>query len=261
MADTLTARRLKEIAALHQKKYRERRGEVLVEGVRAVEAAVEAGAPLVEVLVTASARAEARVAALLARVEVPVYEVAGRDLERLSDVRTSQGVLAVVRAAWLPEHALTTGTALVVLDGVQDPGNVGTILRTAAWFGADAVLVGPGTADVYNPKTVRATMGGLWDLGIARTDDLPGVLERLRASGWHLYGADLEGEPARRWQPARPAALVLGSEAHGLSPAVRAVLHARVSIRGRTSGRRRGVESLNVATAAGILLHAWLGSA
>lgn len=259
MADRLTARRLKEIAALTQKKYRERQGELLVEGVRSVEAAVEAGAPLVELLVTEAARSDERIAALLDRAAVPIHEVAERDLDRVSDVRTSQGVLAVVRTAWLPEQALATRAALVALDGVQDPGNVGTILRTAAWFGVGALLAGPGTADLYHPKVVRATMGGLWDLGVARTDDLAGTLRRLRAAGWHLYGADLDGEPARRWVPQAPAALVLGSEAHGIAPDVDALLDARVSIAGRARGRPGGVESLNVAIAAGILLHAWLG--
>ena len=254
----LSHRRRKEIAGLGRKKHREALGQMLVEGVRSVEAAVAAGAPLVEIVVTAAAREDARVQAVLAGAGVPVLEASARDLEQLSDVQTSQGVVAVARIERLPEDRLGACTAVLALDGVQDPGNVGTLLRTAAWFGADAVVAGAGTADLFGPKVVRAAMGGLWDVGLAQADDLAGVLAGLRARGHAVYGADLGGTPVRRWQPARPSVLVLGSEAHGLSRAVRAGLDARVAIGGAEG--RVGTESLNVAVAGGILIHAWLGA-
>ena len=253
----LTNRRRKEIAALGQKKARERLGQTLVEGVRSVEAAVAAGAPLVEILVTEETQQAPRVAALLAAAKVPVHVVPARAMDRLSDVQTSQGLLAVAETVYLPDEKLTTAPTILALDGVQDPGNVGTIVRTAAWFGAEAVLAGPGTADLYHPKTVRAAMGGLWDLALARTSDLAATLSDLRTAGHTLYGADLDGTAARRWVPRRPSVLVLGSEAHGISPAVDVLLGERVAIRGAAT--RAGAESLNVAVAGGILLHAWLG--
>ena len=255
----MTNRRLKEIASLAHRKYRVRMGEFCVEGVRSVAAALEAGAPLVEVLVAEEAYAEARVQAMLAGATVPVHVRPTRDLARLSDVKTSQGVLAVARTALVPEASLHTHITVLVLDGVQDPGNVGTSLRSAAWFGADAVLASDQTADFFNPKSVRAAMGGLWDLRLARTDDLPAALTGLRQSGFALYGAALDGVDARTFAPCRPSVLVLGSEAHGLTPAVGALLDAQLTIAG--APMRRGVESLNVAVAAGILLHAWLGGA
>ncbi len=257
MEQPLTHRRRKEIASLAQKKYRERLGAFLVEGVRSVEAAVEAGAPLLEVLVSESAQEEARVQALLARTGAPVHVLPERDLVRLSDVQTSQGVLAVARLSTASLDTLKTKERLLILDGVQDPGNVGTILRTAAWFGADALLAGPGTADLFAPKVVRAAMGGLWDLPLARTDDLSSFLADLKASGFTLYGADLGGTPVQEWRPRRPSALLLGSEAHGLSPAAQARLDERIVLPG--TPHRTGAESLNVAVAAGILLYAWLG--
>jgi TrmH family RNA methyltransferase len=187
-----------------------------------------------------------------------VHVVAARDLDRIADTSTTQGLLAVARTERVEPGALTG--AIVALDRVQDPGNVGAILRTAAWFGADAVLAGPGTADPFGPKAVRAAMGGLWDLKIASTDDLATDLEKLRARGLAVYGADLDGEPARLWTPARDAVLVLGSEAHGLSDEVVALLDARVRIAAPSpTGAVRGVESLNVSVAAGVLLHRWLG--
>jgi TrmH family RNA methyltransferase len=237
--------------------------------VRSVEAALQAGAPLVEVLAGMEADADPRVAALLAAAAasgVPVYLAPAHDLARVSDAQTAQGVVAVARTVVADldaePAALAGATAVLVLDGVQDPGNAGTVVRTAAWFGAGAVLAGPGTADLEGPKAVRAAMGGLWDLRLARTADLARALDALRAAGLALYGADLAGAPAAGWRPAGPAALVLGSEAHGLSEAARARLDGAVRIDAPRAGggRARGVESLNVSVAAGVLLHRWLGS-
>ena len=257
MPHRLTARRRKEIAALAHKKYRTRLGQLLVEGLRSIEAAVTAEAPLVEVIVTEAAAGDARVQELLERVEVPVYVLSEAEIGALSDVQTSQGLLAVARTQLLPEAELATLRSILVLDGVQDPGNVGTMIRTAAWFGADALLAGPGTADLFNPKVVRAAMGGLWDLHLVRTADLAATLKRLHADGFALCGADLQGRPARQWTPSSPSVLVLGSEAHGLTPAVHRLLDERVVVTG--AAETKGAESLNVAVAAGILVYQWLG--
>ncbi len=241
-----------------RKRHRDRTGQFLVEGVRSVESAVAAGAPLVEILVTEEARHTPRVSALLDQTGATLYLVGADDLARVADTEAAQGVLAVAEARRADPEGLAA--PVVALDGVQDPGNVGAVVRTAAWFGAASVLAGPGTADPLGPKAVRAAMGGLWDVALAATADLPATLDALRARGLPLLGADLDGEPVRRWQPPRAAVLVLGSEAHGLSPEVRGRLDGRVRIgRGEGAGEGPGVESLNVAVAAGVLLHRWLG--
>ena len=253
----LTRRRRQEIASLARKKHRERLGQVLVEGVRSVEAATDASAALVEIVVDEAVQNEPRIQALLGRADAPVQLVNGSEMAALSDVQASQGVLAVARIHRTSEAELAACASVLAFDGVQDPGNVGTVLRTAAWFGTEAVLAGPGTADFFSPKVVRAAMGGLWDVRLAQTSDLADALRQLQQNGFHLYGADLEGTPARTWQPQAPSVLVLGSEAHGLSSDVRNLLEERVAIQGAKG--RRGAESLNVAVAAGILINRWLG--
>lgn len=255
----LTRRRLKDLATLHRKRHRDRLGQCLVEGVRSVESAVAAGAPLVELLVTHEAAEDARVAALIARAEVPVHTVAAADLDRIADTTTTQGIAAVARTAW--SSIDEARGPVLALDGVQDPGNVGAILRSAAWFGVGSVVVGPGTADPFGPKAVRAAMGGLWDLDLIASGDLDADLRALKSRGLPVFGADLAGEAARDWSPPREAVLVLGSEAHGLSDATRDLLDGRVRIGAqRDAEGARGVESLNVAVATGVLLHRWLGS-
>ena len=245
--------RLPDVARLSRHRERDARGLFLVEGVRSVEAAVEAGATLAEVLVTAEAAATPRVDVLLRRAACPVREVAARELAKVSEVETAQGVVAL--AGIPPSPDLRTARRVLALDGLQDPGNVGTLVRTAAWFGLDAVVAGPGTADFFSPKVVRSAMGGLWDVGLARTDDLAATLGTLKQQGRSLYGAALDGVAANAWRPEGPGVLVLGSEAHGLSSAAAALLDVAVSIPGATG--RRGTESLNVAVAGGVLLYAW----
>ncbi len=250
----VSRQRLKDLASLTRRKGRGALGQFLVEGMRSVEAAVDAGAPLIELLVSHEGTADPRVAALMERAGSPVHVVAAHELERVGDAQTSQGVVAVATSVVADALPDAPG-AVLVLDGVQDPGNVGTLVRTAAWFGVGTVLADQHTADFESPKTVRAAMGGLWDLRLVRVADLGAALDALAGGGVALWGADLGGTPLAEWHGRAAAALVVGSEAHGLSDSVRQRLTGRVSI----PGGGAGVESLNVAIAAGILMHAWRG--
>lgn len=252
----LSKKRQKEIASLRLKKYRDRAQQFVVEGIRSVASAIEAQAPILEVVCTEAALQRSEASRLVSSGTLPTFFVAERDFARLSDVQASQGVLAVVEQQWEPLESLRKRQSVLVLDGVQDPGNVGTLLRTAAWFGIEAVVAGPGTADVYNPKVVRSAMGGLWDVRLAKADDLVQTLRTLQGDGWQVYGADLRGTALRHWQPQAPSVLVMGSEAHGLHTMVRDLLSEAITIPGNPS--RQGAESLNVAVAGGILMERWV---
>jgi TrmH family RNA methyltransferase len=261
MPDPLSNRRRKAIAALTRRRGRRRHDQTLIEGRRALDAALRAGAPLVDCVVTPEALDDPEVQGLLDRLSVPVYTTDADTMDQLTDVATPQGLVAVVERRLLAPDALLDALApdatLLLLDGVQDPGNVGTLLRTGAWFGADAVGAGPGTAGLYGPKVMRAAAGGHWALTLTRLEAPGDLLDALRRAGWGLYGADLQGVRADAWTPNRPSVLVLGSEAHGLSPAVLDRLDTPVSIPG--APHRPAAESLNVAVAGGILVYEWLG--
>ena len=170
------------------------------------------------------------------------------------DTKTPQGAAAVVRMREQP----LTGRRLAVLDGVQDPGNVGTILRTADAAGLDGALLSADCADPYSPKVLRATMGSVFHLPFRVTDDLPGELARLREErGIPVLSGQLDGTPFDAFRPG-PAgfALVIGSEGNGVSPAVRALADRRLCLpmRGRA-------ESLNAAVAAGIMMYSLMREA
>ena len=249
----VSRRRLKEIRSLARRKYRAQHGEMLVEGWRSVQAAVTAGAPIREILIASDVETAAQ--HWLRDGGHEVHLIDRSELERISDVEASQGIVAVVGMAPAKTEALDAMQRVVVLDGVQDPGNAGTIIRSAAWFGVEAIVTAPGAVDVYNPKVVRAAMGGLWDVEHAAVDDLPDELDRLRERGFAVYAADLDGVQIDEWVPRTPSVVILGSEAHGISEELARQVDERIVIPGRP--RRRGTESLNVAVAAGILLHEW----
>lgn len=254
----LTERRRKDIATLARRRGRDTLGQFVVEGRRSVAAAIDAGAPLVDLVLAETALHDADVRSLADRAGVPAWRAPDRVVERLSDVTTSQGVLAVSALRRVPEGALEAADRILLLDGIQDPGNVGTILRSAAWFGVGHVVIGPGTADPYAPKVVRATMGALWDVTVVESPDLAALAARLRAAGRDVWAADLDGIPLGGWAPPHRSAVVLGSEAHGPAPAVRAACSGAVTI--PASGAVRGTESLNVAAAAAVLLARWTGT-
>ncbi len=253
---------LKNLASLRRRKGRREHGLFLVEGLRSVRAAVEAGAQLTEILIEHEHSGDVQLRAALETADVPIHVVARKELARLSDVQHGQGVMAVAHSLVVEApRGLDGAQTVLALDRVQDPGNVGALVRTAAWFGVEVVLAGSGTADFESPKVVRSSMGGLWDLRLVQADDLAAALENLAQNGMVITGADLGAQPAAEWKAGRKGVLVLGSEAHGISDDVRAHLDHRVSLPPKRRAEGRGVESLNVVVAGGILMEQWLVNA
>ncbi len=240
---------------LLRRKARERNGLFVAEGIRTVEALLASPltvrAALTCDLIDRTPRGSVLAAALLGR-DVEVLRVSEREFLSASDTENPQGVLAIAEqpAATLESLKLSTGDRLLVLDGVQDPGNVGTLLRTAAALGVRATLVLPGTADVWNAKVVRSAVGMQFThVTVSCTE--PALLGFLKSRGVALWGAAAEGQPLGATRAPDKLALMVGNEGAGLRPDLRAACDALVSI-----PMAPGAESLNVAVAAGILLYA-----
>lgn len=258
----LSQKRRRDITLLGRRKGRLQQRAYLIEGIRLVESAVHSGVVLREILVTYEAADHPRVMPLLGMSAVPVTHVDARWMRSVSDLETGQGLLAVAELPDERRELPSDFRRALLLDGIQDPGNVGTLIRTAAWFGVDVLVAGPGTADLFSPKVVRATMGGLWDLTPVQTDDLAVLLGGCRDQGYVVYGGALDGEPVHTWEPATPSVFVLGSEAHGISEQVSSYVDRRIFIPragSRAKSGMAGVESLNVAAAGAVLLHRWTG--
>ena len=240
---------------LARRRGRERRGLALAEGVRLVEEALAAGIPVrgaaVSPALEGTSRGSALKTALVGR-GVPLREVTAAELEALADTEQPQGIVAVIepRGGVLDEIPTPAGAVVLVLDAVQDPGNVGTMLRTALALGAAGAVALKGTAELTNPKVLRGSMGAAFRLPVAAAE-VAEFLAWARRREMEVVVAAADGGPLERWRrgPA-PIALVVGNEGAGVSPALAAAAARRVAIPLAST-----VESLNVAVAAGILLY------
>lgn len=242
---------VKAVAELKQKKYRQQQGLFLAEGLRTVEEAVRYGA-VQSIFYTAIE--DDRTRAVLeeaAAKQIKLVCVSDKVLKKITDTETPQGIIAVceMRSKRLDDF-LASGKMLLVLDRVTDPGNIGTMLRTADAAGVGGLLLLQGCADIYAPKTVRASMGSLFHLPVLSGLSEELLVQAARKAGYellvtcldgadNLYKADLKGR----------LAFVMGNEANGVSPALLAAADKRVFI--PMQGR---AESLNVAMAAGIVM-------
>ena len=223
---------------------------------RLVEEALAAGVPIVGAAVGPALEATDRGRALkaaLGQAGVPLEEVDDQTLDELADTDHPQGLVAVIEPkGWtfadLPTYHAPRTTYLV-LDGVQDPGNVGTILRSALALGATGVVALPGTAELHNPKVLRGSMGAAFKLpNFHATDaELLAWVDKSKATLWTtaMDGADIR---AAKW-PAGPVALLLGNEGAGVRAELAARARSTIAI-----PIAAGAESLNVAAAAAILL-------
>lgn len=238
--------RVKYVRSLARRRVRQREGRFVVEGTRLVEEVVRAGSTPALVLYTeawATMPSNQPLLAALARAGEGAWEVTDAVLAACADTETPQGVLAVVPVVDLaPQPGL-----ILILDQVRDPGNLGTVLRSAEAAGVGQVLLAPGTVDAYNPKVVRAAMGAHFRLSVISLD-WPDIGARL--AGRAVWLADATGEIAYDhvdW--IEPSALIVGGEAAGAGEEAAALATGRVCI-----PMAGGAESLNAAMAATVIL-------
>lgn len=244
--------RIKALRALKERKFRRQEGLLLAEGDHLVGEAIQSGQDVRSLVISREKVADYGGYLRWAQAQdVEVLLCPPRILQSLGDARSSQGVLAAVawrEAAWpdFPDTALA-----LALDGVQDPGNVGALIRTADAVGAACVLLGPGCADPTGPKAVRASMGSLFHLPLVDCPDLQDALRALVGQGWAVLSGDLAGENflTRRVVQTRQV-LLIGNEGGGVSQDVsEAATHRlRLPMAGQA-------ESFNAGISAGIMLY------
>lgn len=246
--ELLSQSKSKLFASLLHKKYRYKHGLFLAEGIKCVrESSISEISAIAFIAKTGFSGELTNIPADL------VYEATEEQFQKLTDQANPEGILAIL--PFDPPQSLTdvfeAGPA-ILLDGLQDPGNVGAILRVADWFGIQNIIIGPGTVDPWHPKVVRASMGSLFRMNIQEISDLEAW---TLANADQLVIADLHGEVLGASRPKAADILVIGNEARGVSEIFRS-----------TSGIRKlripggdNTESLNAAVATGIMVWEWLG--
>jgi RNA methyltransferase, TrmH family len=248
---------VKAARLLHTKKHRTEARCFLVEGPTLLNAALDAGVKPTEVFVARAPSPASDAAARRAEAAgAAAHEVDARTLESLAQTRTPQGVIAKVPFLDEPLEALARRlpaagpVTLLVLDDLDDPGNAGTLVRSAEAFGAAAVCFGPHSVEPYNDKLVRASMGALFRIPIARYRDWPQLQAALAGVSIRIVGAAAQAPDIRSMDLGERVALVLGNERQGIEALPARALDQVVGVPQQPAG-----DSLNVAIAGSILLY------
>ncbi|MBO4489467.1 MAG: RNA methyltransferase [Bacteroidales bacterium] len=248
----ISKQRISDIRKLHQKKYRDAEGLFIVEGRKSVEMLLSSAFVVEEILTTEDFLAH--YPDLLSRRAVTVGSPA--DLERISVMSTPPEVLAIARQKRPTPPAPAGNQPLLILDRISDPGNLGTIIRTADWFHIPHIICSPDSVEFYNPKTIQATMGSFCFVEVSYLPLVPFLQEASRTH--RVLGTFMDGQPLATFAPQSGDILVIGNEANGITPEVAAHVTDRVSIP-KVDPARPSAESLNAAIAAGITMNQLFG--
>lgn len=180
------------------------------------------------------------------RTDIPITHISENELKKISFLKTPKDSVAVCHLA--DDERLEDKNIQLVLDGIQDPGNLGTIIRLADWFGIEQVICSEDTVDFYNPKVIQATMGSFTRVNVVYTD----LVEYLSTTQNVNIGTDMEGENIYTFEKPEKINLILGNEGNGMRPETETLLQKSISI--PRFGKSQSTESLNVSMAAGIIL-------
>ena len=247
----LSNKQIKYFKSLHTKKFRLENKQFIIEGHRIIKQALKANVKFDGVWCTEEyANKNNELIFSLSKANTVYKKTTEKSLSQVCDSENNQGIIALLT---LPDNNTfnVKSSSILILDNISDPGNMGTILRSAEWFGIKNIILSSDCVDPYNSKVVRSAMGAHFYLNqIHQSDDLQKQILKLKDQGLKIIGAELNGTSINKYTPTNKWALILGSEAHGISSQIKPLLDTSVTI--PSSGN---IESLNVAIAAGIILN------
>lgn len=247
---------LTNLSKLKIKKYRDLEQRFIIEGKKLVLEALNSDWQIEYLLIRDNSETDSQIKnqILIAnKKEIPCFLVKTKEFEKLCDTVTSQGIMAVIKKKSIKSNHIGNkniqSSVIVVLDRISDPGNLGTILRICDWFAVDAVLISKESADLYNPKVLRASMGSIFHLTIIDNLELMSVINNLRNNGYKIYSTTLDGISLEKTIFHNKTLIIFGSEADGISGELIQASDEKITI-----PRYGKAESLNVASACAIIL-------
>jgi RNA methyltransferase, TrmH family len=238
----LSKNEINKVRKLHQRKYRTDEHKFLAEGTKIVGEMLLSGWSYDVIYYVDGVKMPVDMDVS----DSKVIEIGHRDMDRISTQSTAPGILAIISMP-AQKPFVYRGPLVLVLNGISDPGNMGTIIRTADWFGVTELICTAGCVESFSPKVVHASMGSVFRVNINYMEENQ-IMESLE--GVHILAAAADGDALSTISMDGKTALVIGSESHGISDEIKSLAHDTVSIPGAGSG----VESLNAAVACGILL-------
>ena len=246
---------IKHIKKLKEKKYRQQYGEYVVEGLKLIKEAINENAKISKIIICESEDNTEMIENHL-RYEIARFDcvlVPHNIFKTLSDVETPQGIMAIIEKSHASKKIDFNTDIIVALDDVQDPGNLGTILRTIDSIGLKQVLVSKNTVDCYNSKVIRSTMGAIFRVNVIECDDLCNTLTLTKNNGFKIMVTSLKAKKSIYDVKYQKKVIVVGNEANGVSESVIKIADEKliIPLRGKT-------ESLNVAVATGVILYEYV---
>lgn len=244
---------VKHIKQLKQKKFRKEFGEFLVEGFKGVEEALDSDFEVVLVIIEGNKRDEPEMKDIIKKAEKNDVQVEFCGRGDVGDIKTTDtfpGLMAVISQKQVTPEDITDGKYIICLDGIKDPGNLGTIIRTADWFGIKNILLSEDCVDPYNEKVVRSTMGSIFHMNIFESAGLEHTLKTFKEKHeYKICSLVMKGEDLNKLKATNKTIFVLGAESHGVRKEVEKMSNKNYTISGQGDA-----ESLNVAVAGGILM-------
>lgn len=243
---------IKLVRSLHQKKYREQENLFIAEGVKIVNEILTSYPSIITLLFFTSEN-KSYIRPGIIPETVKAIELGSDDFRKISVLKNPQGILAVLQKPSVHFPLLSNaGDLILILDNIRDPGNLGTIIRLADWFGIGNIFCSEDTVDCFNPKVVQATMGAILRVHVFYTG-LKKLLTDLAQTKFTIYGSFLKGENIYTKKLQLPAAVILGNEAHGISGELLPSIDENILIPNFSFSANR-TESLNVSLAASIII-------
>ncbi len=247
---TVSKNKLKKISFLKTKKGRREEGKFIAEGLRLVKEGLESNYKCETILVTKEfVNKQPEFTDVIEILTEKVSLIEEKDFGKITDTKNPQGIAAIFHIRENIGEIKLKDKLIIALENITDPGNLGTILRNCAWFGIDEVLISNNSADVYNPKVLRASMGAIFHLNIFRSKKFYDVLEHSKNKGYKLFYADLIGENIFDFTPPEKMIIAFSNEAFGPSTELKAISENSLTI--PKAGR---IESLNVASASAVIM-------
>lgn len=247
---------IKNIKKLKEKKYRDLNNEYIIEGIKIIQEAIQENAKIKRIIICDDCEKNSNISQEM-MYEIAKYEciyVTNKIFTSLTDVKNPQGIMAIVEKNNVKEEEIDYNQDIIVaLDDLQDPGNLGTILRTVDSIGINQILVSKGTADSYNPKVVRSTMGAIFRVKIIECEDLEKTLKEIKKHKFEILVTSLQTENSIYDIKYNKKVIVIGNEANGVEEKIQNMADVKVKIPmlGKT-------ESLNASVATGIILYEYV---
>ena len=246
----LSKNKIKFIKSLDNKKSRDESGQFIIEGDKIVSEFINAGRNI-NLLVAQTKWIETLPEQALQNIE-DIIDVENNELKKISSLRTPHNVLAIVnKTEFLINWNEILQDLTLVLETIQDPGNLGTIIRTAAWFGIGNIICSPDSVDVFNQKVIQASMGAILRVKVHYTN-LFDFMNRISESNFPVYGACLDGKPVYDCDLSANGIILLGNESAGISSSLKKYITQKIRIP-FFSDTTEGIDSLNVSMAAAII--------